>query len=264
MTLSLIDSGIPNNPATGDTLYKGANKINSVLTDFYDRFTNQDIDILLSDKKIHVDGYYKKLAATAVIDSGAKYDVDTSTGAIELLTPAAVIGESFVIRTLNDSWVTNSLTVSSSTATINGLSSVEFNLSNVELKFTCTNTNEWNVTSISFGEISLNTVYTFGAIAQFANEVISIPASMFDTMLLQVVAVDEVTVAVASSNVIITHNMNYTGVDVFIEEDPILITDNIPRYSITAAANGSNVDITIESLINIDKLKVKILSSLKL
>lgn len=109
ITKERIDTGIKNNPSTGDVLNDGGVKINSVIDDVYNKFGDTRLNAVghgIGKQVIHATGYYQKyptLYYTRVLEHGSMHDLDTTLSAITARLPKAKIGECIEIINSNGS-----------------------------------------------------------------------------------------------------------------------------------------------------------------
>lgn len=104
-----VDTGIRNNPSTGDVLADGGDKINVNFDSIYNAFgdmrkftINQGID----EQYIHATGYYQKLPQETyakIVDIGSRHDIDTSSGSFVMRLPRGVAGEGIELINSNGS-----------------------------------------------------------------------------------------------------------------------------------------------------------------
>lgn len=104
-----IDTGIRNNPSTGDVLADGGDKLNVNADSLYNTFGdkrlyefNQGID----RQFLHATGYWQKyppIEYSKVVPMGSKHDIDTTTGSITLKLPKVKVGECVDIINSNGS-----------------------------------------------------------------------------------------------------------------------------------------------------------------
>lgn len=104
-----IDTGVRNNPSTGDVLADGGDKINNGIDDIYDKFGDTRISEVghgIDKQTIHATGYYQKYKPTyyaRVVEMGSMHDIDTTTGSIVVKLPKVKIGESIEFINSNGS-----------------------------------------------------------------------------------------------------------------------------------------------------------------
>lgn len=109
ITKERIDTGIKNNPSTGDVLNDGGIKINSVIDDVYNKFGDTRLNVVahgVGKQVIHATGYYQKYPTayyTRVLEHGSMHDIDTTLGAITARLPKAKVGECIEIINSNGS-----------------------------------------------------------------------------------------------------------------------------------------------------------------
>lgn len=95
----LIDVGEIGNASTGDILFEGGEKINAVFNQLYNTFGNKALYETAEGvglQTLHATGYYQKGAQAdfiAPIANGSQYDIDTSSGAINIRLSKGVRGE---------------------------------------------------------------------------------------------------------------------------------------------------------------------------
>jgi len=74
MAKQLIDRGTVGDPQTGDSLYEGADKINSNATELYDKDTAQDVVIALNTAKTSFPGFTNLLTDYSFTDNSANWN----------------------------------------------------------------------------------------------------------------------------------------------------------------------------------------------
>jgi len=100
-TKKRIDVGQIGNPSTGDILYDGGVKLNTVIDSLYNTFGDDRLYTSASlgadVQFLHATGYYQKKTrsdyAAGPIDMGSCHDIDTTAGTITVTLPNAKQGE---------------------------------------------------------------------------------------------------------------------------------------------------------------------------
>lgn len=143
-TKKRIDTGIRNNPSTGDVLADGGDKINSNFDALYNTFGDQRLFAVaqgIDQQTLHATGYYQKhtpLTYASNVEMGSKHDIDTSLGSISVKLPKVKIGECIEIVNSNGSFSSkNPLRVQteSTDSFIGGTTEMTFRTPNVRLIF---------------------------------------------------------------------------------------------------------------------------------
>lgn len=138
MSKNLLITGVAGDATTGDNLFTGGNKINSMFEEIYSCFAKQGANPQL----IHATGYYQTPARayfTFPVEAGAQLNVDTRNGALTVKLPNGKIGEMVKLRDIYGNWANSPITVQADgVEKIDGsLSSVVFNTSFIEIIFRC-------------------------------------------------------------------------------------------------------------------------------
>lgn len=113
-TKKLIDVGMIGNQSTGDILYDGGVKLNSVINALYSTFGDQRLEAVdngINRQILHAAGYYQKLprqSYTQPVELGSMHDIDVSAGSLVVRLPKAKLGEKVVLVNSNGS-ISNSL-----------------------------------------------------------------------------------------------------------------------------------------------------------
>lgn len=138
MSKNLIDVGIAGDNTTGDTLFAGGTKINSMFSEVYDAFGKQGAN----PQDIHAAGYYQTPAAAYFsfpVKPGACLNVDTRNGSRTVKLPNGKIGEMVKLRDVYGSWANSPVTVSADgVEKIDGsVVPVVFGLNFLDITFVC-------------------------------------------------------------------------------------------------------------------------------
>lgn len=141
-----IDTGIRNNPSTGDVLTDGGIKINSNFDAIYNAFGDERLfDVANGEGRqvIHATGYYQKhplLYYASPVELGSRHDIDTSIGLISLRLPPPKAGECIEVINSNGSFGSkNELIVQTETmdSFSNGEKEVRFRTPYAKIIFWC-------------------------------------------------------------------------------------------------------------------------------
>lgn len=149
----LIDVGEIGNAQTGDILFDGGVKLNSVLTDVYNVFgdrrllTGNDGENLMI---LHGTGYYQKLGRQEYISEveiGSMHDISTLDGPLVVRLPTnCKAGERVKIQNFDGSWENFTLSVDAQVGgNIDGKQIQQYNQKNCEIQFICTDDSQLNV-----------------------------------------------------------------------------------------------------------------------
>lgn len=104
-----IDTGIRNNPSTGDVLADGGDKLNFNADSLYNTFGDKrlyGVNHGIDRQFLHATGYWQKyppIEYSKVVPMGSKHDIDTTTGSITLKLPKVKVGECVDIINSNGS-----------------------------------------------------------------------------------------------------------------------------------------------------------------
>ncbi|UYD59699.1 baseplate protein [Aeromonas phage avDM5] len=110
-TKKRVDVGVIGNPSTGDILYDGGVKLNTVIDALYNTFGDYRLYSSASEgadsQILHATGFYQKLSrqyyAGNPVDIGSMHDADTTSGALTMTLPNAKLGEGCVFINSNGS-----------------------------------------------------------------------------------------------------------------------------------------------------------------
>lgn len=110
MSKDLINTGVAGDATTGDNLFTGGNKINTMFQEIYDAFAQQGANPQI----IHATGYWQSPSRTSFtfpITPGSQLNVDTRNGALVVKLPNGKIGESVKVRDIYGSWTNSPVTI---------------------------------------------------------------------------------------------------------------------------------------------------------
>lgn len=110
MSKDLINTGVAGDATTGDNLFTGGNKINSMFQEIYDAFAQKNANPQI----IHATGYWQSPSRTSYtfpIAPGSQLNVDTRNGSLVVKLPNGKIGEMVRIRDVYGSWANSPVTV---------------------------------------------------------------------------------------------------------------------------------------------------------
>lgn len=110
MSKDLINTGIAGDSTTGDSLFVGGGKINSMFQEVYDAFAPKGANPQI----IQATGYYQTPARTAFtfpVPAGSQQNIDTRNGSIVVKLPNGKVGDMVRIRDIYGSWANSPCTV---------------------------------------------------------------------------------------------------------------------------------------------------------
>lgn len=149
----LIDTGIVGNASTGDIIYDGGEKINSVISDLYDVFGDRRLLKSNDGQKtmiLHGTGYYQKLERPdyiSEIEIGSMHDISTIDGPLTIRLPTnAKQGERIRISNSDGSWKNFALSVDAQVGgNIDGKQVQIYRQEKCEIQFICVADTQLNV-----------------------------------------------------------------------------------------------------------------------
>lgn len=138
MSKDLINTGIAGDATTGDNLFTGGNKINSMFQEVYDAFAQKGANPQI----IHGTGYWQSPSRTSFtfpITPGSQLNVDTRNGSIVVKLPNGKIGEIVRLRDIYGSWTSSPCSVRPDglEKIDGGLGDLVFSNAFTELTFVC-------------------------------------------------------------------------------------------------------------------------------
>lgn len=110
MSKDLINTGVAGDATTGDNLFTGGNKINTMFQEIYDAFAQKGANPQI----IHGTGYWQSPARTSFtfpVAPGSQFNVDTRNGSLVVKLPNGKIGEIVRFRDVYGSWASSPVTV---------------------------------------------------------------------------------------------------------------------------------------------------------
>lgn len=138
MSKDLINTGVAGDATTGDNLFTGGNKANSMFEEIYNAFGKQNANPQI----IHASGYWQspsRSSFTFPIVSGSQLNADTRNGSLVVKLPNGKLGESVRFRDIYGSWTNSPVTVRpDGLEKIDGaLGDIVFGIAFSELTFVC-------------------------------------------------------------------------------------------------------------------------------
>lgn len=110
MSKDLINTGVAGDSTTGDNLFTGGNKANSMFEEIYEAFAKSNANPQI----IHATGYFQtpsRSSYTFPVAAGSQLNVDTRNGALVVKLPNGKIGEMVRLRDVYGSWANSPVTV---------------------------------------------------------------------------------------------------------------------------------------------------------
>ncbi|UOL48761.1 baseplate wedge tail fiber connector [Pseudomonas phage Astolliot] len=110
MSKDLINTGVAGDSTTGDSLFVGGGKINSMFQEVYDAFAPKNANPQI----IQATGYYQTPARTAFtfpVPTGSQQNIDTRNGSIVVKLPNGKVGDMVRVRDVYGSWEHSPCTV---------------------------------------------------------------------------------------------------------------------------------------------------------
>lgn len=140
MSKNLINTGVVGDSSTGDSLFNGGVKINTMFEEIYDAFGLNGAN----PQNIHATGYFQtppRTYYTFPIQPGAQLNVDTRNGDLTVKLPNGKIGEMVRIRDVYGSWLNSPVTVQpDGLESINGaIGGLVLNVALTDVLFVCIN-----------------------------------------------------------------------------------------------------------------------------
>lgn len=138
MSKDLINTGVAGDATTGDNLFTGGNKINTMFQEIYDAFAQKGANPQI----IHGTGYWQSPARTSFtfpVAPGSQFNVDTRNGSLVVKLPNGKIGEIVRFRDVYGSWASSPVTVRPDglEKIDGGLGDLVFSVAFSELTFVC-------------------------------------------------------------------------------------------------------------------------------
>lgn len=138
MSKDLINTGVAGDATTGDNLFTGGNKINSMFQEIYDAFAQKGANPQI----IHGTGYWQSPSRTSFtfpVAPGSQFNVDTRNGSLVVKLPNGKIGEIVRFRDVYGSWASSPVTVKPDglEKIDGGLGDLVFSVAFSELTFVC-------------------------------------------------------------------------------------------------------------------------------
>lgn len=140
MSKDLINTGVAGDSSTGDNLFTGGTKINTMFQEVYNAFGK----VGANPQIIHATGYWQtptRASYTFPVAIGSQLNVDTRNGSLVVKLPNGKIGEMVKLRDVYGSWENSPCVVRA-----DGLEQINSQLGDItfddpfsELTFVCTN-----------------------------------------------------------------------------------------------------------------------------
>lgn len=267
MSKDLINTGVAGDVTTGDSLFVGGGKINSMFSEIYDAFAPKGANPQI----IQATGYYQIPARTAFtfpVAPGSQQIVDTRNGSIVVKLPNGKIGDMVRLRDVYGSWANSPCTVrADGLEKIDGeFTDVVFSTAFIDLTFVCIDDRAGSVNWTYHAELlhtrnlplidktfvftpSTPVTYVLGPLDSFSAATLLISGLMQNGG-----------IGITSSETHIAHD----GTNLVYSESAVLSTGLSRVFDIDFSIQSGNVVMSLTTTINQVKVQVKSTNTTKI